>query len=223
MHVQSLPTFLALIASLSVSTSHAAPHDDAPSVAPIHAETGAWSLGGSLTFGGGLGALSTIGGLGALGGVSEVGVEPGVTLERRLTDHWWLTVGASLTLQEVDTGAGALAGAGSVGARFVLDPSARIRLAPRASVYARGGATDYVTTVDGVRTTLSFDSRHLGVALGLDVELAVVEGFALRLDLTIASADWSTVARDDGSTATTTDAFTITMLSRPTLSAVFTF
>lgn len=198
----------------SIGTGSTCPHDPAD-----------WAIGASLSF---VGGLAGVGGIGGLTGLDALGlggsdVEPGLVLERRLSDHWWLTFGVAASYEASEMlDARSHAVAGSLGARFVVDPDARVRIAPTATVSARTATTSLTNDGDGT-TELSSDAIGLGADLGLDVELAVVDGFALRLAVTLAALSYADTTVQNDAGRSTNGRFSAALAARPTLAALFRF
>jgi|GEM_PF-2876939 len=207
---------LALIAPslLLASTSFAAPPET--DLAVVKAARPDWALGATLT----LGSLG-LSGLGGLGGLVAGEPAPGVVLERRLDDGWWLLAGVegSYTNLGDDT---AHSVHGRVGARWVADPDAPVRVAPTFTLVA-GESRATHAAVGADDEDVESSALQLGVEAGLDLELAVTEGFALRLRTTLLSVRWSRHENTSGDDVTTLEGVTAALALRPTLAAMFRF
>lgn len=211
----SFLSFLTPLAVLGASASpvHAAPSDD-------------WAIGGRLSFGalGGLAGLGGLGGAGVLGGLASEG-GPGLVFEHRLAERWWLTLGLSGSIQSRDDDGYARALGAQVGVRWVLDPDAKVRLVPTARVVTSLGSRKTIgTDSEGATVSTEQGDTMLGLDLGLDVELAVTDGFALRLETTLARfAFVSTTVDSDAFGDSETSTLSAALGLTPSIAAVWSF
>lgn len=174
-----------------------------------------WAIGASVTFG-------SVYFLGGLGGLAAVGAqEPGLIFERRLDDRWWLLFGVSGSLSDAGDLGSAQGIAGRVGARYVIDPSARVRVAPTLALVAGAASAEQTSTALDQRS----ESRTVraGMELGLDVELALTDGLALRLQASLLSLTWTSSRSQTNDDVAESDGVTATVGLRPSLALVLAF
>lgn len=194
--------------------------------APAHAaadERDDWALGASLRLQPLL--LGGLMGLGGLGSLSE-GPTPGVVLERRLSDAWWLTFGVSGHYREADNGALDRSLGGELGVRWVLDPSARVRVAPTARLVASTGLSRASINGEGLSASTDVSRTHFGLGVGLDLDLVVTRGFLLRLSTTLLQVGTSAIevaSTDPDIAASEVSEVALDVVLAPAMVAVWTF
>ncbi|MBU1240285.1 hypothetical protein KKF84_18175 [Myxococcota bacterium] len=201
-HIVSTFGFL-LLFTFSLSTFAA----EGTKAVPPEKRVDNWSIGAGFLSSGYSYALA-----GYMGGLSSYASTPtsSMTLERRLSDNLWLTMGLSSSFSVVDDEADINAGYTittqsfvtevAIGFRYIFNPRGAVEIS------AFGGLSFVYGTQTQETDTEEWTSRSLapGLVVGLALERCLLDNLYLRLHTTIGSVYYSTVKseeKDSGATA----------------------